>query len=121
MAKRKAKVKLNWFDRIAAARERGEFTHKDIQDASSWPDCACGEQSEFIPRDNGDFADGEPLDSKLVNLGGRFANAVEANKFNRAEEILKKIQIRSGEILREQLAEAEATVKGIRKELGLNK
>lgn len=119
MAKRKTKSKQNWFERIATARENGSFTDVDKYEASSWPDCACGEQSKFIPRDydDSDFGDGEPKDRKLVRLGASFANAVEGNKFKRAEDLLVKIQTRSSEILNGLLSEYESKAKAIRKEL----
>lgn len=124
MAKRKAKKapQKSWFERIAIARKQGEFTNKDVDDAGNWPDCACGEQSKFIPRDydypnNDGYGDGEPQDRKLSNLGASFAKAVMEDEFDKAESILVKIQNRSSEILNKLVVEYETKAKAIRNEL----
>lgn len=82
---------VSWRTRIALAKQRGFFNKADYRDASSWPDCACGEQNPFIPRK----ADGEPLDPELRELGVAFALAVKDNDFKGARTALEAVEVRA--------------------------
>lgn len=89
---------MSWHERIAAARERGRFTEDDRELADSWVDCACGEQSDDIPRNQ--FT-GEPKDLLLVKLGRLFQATVSDNYFDEAEYVLENIEARSASLLAE--------------------
>lgn len=88
---------MSWHDRIAKARERGEFSEDDKNDAATWVDCACGEQSEDIPRSR----TGEPKDVALSYLGSVFSLAVDHDDFEEAASVFADIDNRSAKILAE--------------------
>lgn len=95
-------MSLPWHERIALARIRGEFTDEDVHLASDWTTCACGEQDERIPRAwvlRGGFPEMAPADQLLRDLGGLFYEAVDFDRFDDAEDLLRRIEIRSSEIL----------------------
>jgi hypothetical protein len=84
----------------AKARKRSgakAFTNGQLKKADQWPDCACGKQDPAIPR----TGHGQPLDSALFVLGCDFADAVEGGYPSKAGKILRAIETRSAEILRE--------------------
>lgn len=60
------------WDEIANRIEKGEWTKKEKAEwaraAYSWKTCACGNQSDLIPRDT----IGSPLDPELLILGSDF-------------------------------------------------
>lgn len=84
-----------WGKRILAAKKRGEFTSKDIEDAADWPTCACGKLDKDIPRAEW----GAPIDQELESLGCDFADAVDSDNFKNAMDVLENIQRRAGEVL----------------------
>lgn len=90
-----AKNVVPWSVRIARARKRGLFNKTDYNLALKWIDCACGQQDKRIPRGDNN----EPLDSKLFELGDRFASAVRQDHFASAESLLAQIETRAREIL----------------------
>ena len=104
---------MNWFERIAAAQERGYFTALDKDLANDWVTCACGEQDPQIPRYKvhtlaprpGRISTcsrrAEPVDQPLFELGLAFAEHVEANDFTMASEVLAAIEQRAAEVLKE--------------------
>lgn len=65
--------------------------------AGSWVTCACGNQCKIIPR--GRF--GVPKDPILYKLGLLFATSIFRKNISNAVESLKKIEIRSAEIINE--------------------
>ncbi len=86
---------LNWHDRIQRAiKNGGRFLPDDITRACDWCTCACGEQDPRIPR----LKDGSPIDDEMWNHGEAFANAVNANKPEKAQYLLGEIEAR-GEIV----------------------
>lgn len=89
---------MRWEERIERARVSGSFTEQDREDAAVWVTCACGEQTSLIRR----RATGEPLDVTLAMLGCDFSNAVASNSLDRAERILRSIEIRAASVIAEQ-------------------
>jgi len=87
----------NWNTRIAEAKERGRFLDGDKGDACNWVTCACGVQDDRIPH-----IEGVPEDGVLWDLGDRFACEVSSDSVDMAEETLKKIEKRAGEIMSNQ-------------------
>lgn len=78
-----------WLHRIKAARKQGEFTALDREDAGGWMTCAVGEMSKrtnFHPWDVIDY------DKRLEDLGVRFTNYVQENKFGLAERAYRAIK-----------------------------
>jgi len=65
--------------------------------SEKWVTCACGNLCDAIPRDE----DGTPNDLILKNLGVNFDHCVENCEWEIAKEILKLIEKRSSEILKE--------------------
>lgn len=63
--------------------------------AASWVMCACGSQCAAIPRRR----NGSPKDAQLLALGSLFYLAVSESQFEEAKWILKKIEVRSSELL----------------------
>lgn len=101
---------MTWRERIAAARERGQFTLEDVTDAAQWTTCAVGEQHAQHPlvvRYEEDSEGGFPTDDVLYRLGGYWAAmdygflwAVSKNHFDRAEAVLGAIEDRVLELKR---------------------
>lgn len=89
----------SWRERIAEARESGQFTSEDGILSRYWFSCACGEQDPRIPRHDGPAGCGDPLDEELQGLGVRFDVCVMNNDFDEAEAVLGKIEARSALIL----------------------
>lgn len=72
-----------------------------MNNAMDWVTCACGNQCSIIRRD----MDGHPLDSLLLDLGGRFPkdiNGGEHNNYEEAEKTLNEIEKRSKILIEEQ-------------------
>lgn len=88
---------MSWQERIELAKANGSFTTYDLARATGWVTCACAEQDPRIPRSPG----GAPLDPNLRHLGGLFAGAVATNLLRLAEKVLKQIEDRAAEIMKE--------------------
>jgi hypothetical protein len=106
-----------WSLKIAVAKELKNthgidhpFSYKDREKASSWIDCACGNQDPRIPRfkssaegrglSRSEYAvKGAPVDAALRTLGVRFSEAVNEQNPERAGSILKSIERRSACLL----------------------
>jgi|TARA_R110000824_G_scaffold2419_11_gene11311 hypothetical protein len=72
--------------------------------ASSWVTCACGNQCAIIPRV---FSDGgKPEDRALAKLGMQFYRQVNARKRKAAIETLRKIEIRSAQLIHDSVINA---------------
>ena len=67
--------------------------------ASSWVTCACGNQCSVIPRRN---TEGAPKDKKLLVLGIRFSHSINDGSWQDAKCILKEIEERSAQLIKEQ-------------------
>ena len=104
-------TRATWRERIVAARERGQFTTQDVDDArTSWQTCAVGEQHAAMPfvvlygeRWSGLSGCG-PVDDTLWRLGGTesgFGRAVQDHQFDAAEELLDQIEDRVLQLKRE--------------------
>lgn len=65
--------------------------------SNNWVTCACGNQCSIIPRDE----DGAPYDKLLGRLGMDFHAAISIRRRKRALEILKKIEVRSAQLIKE--------------------
>jgi hypothetical protein len=62
--------------------------------AADWVTCACGNQCDIIHRVSG----GRPFDRKLESLGVNFHYSVKGAEWQKAKEILAKIEKRSSEL-----------------------
>jgi hypothetical protein len=65
--------------------------------ASEWVTCACGNLCDIIPRS----PIGRPSDRELESLGVDFHYSVKGGEWQKAKEILAKIEKRSEEIIAE--------------------
>lgn len=65
--------------------------------ARSWTTCACGQQCNIIPRNTG----GCPIDSELYHLGCMFMSCIDLDEWEKAQEILQKIEQRSAKLIEE--------------------
>lgn len=98
---------MTWRERIQAARERGEFTLEDFEDATgSWLTCAVGEQHALMPEIvlYGQPSVLGPWDTKIRALGNTFTGfgrAVTLDDVARAEELLDAIEDRVLQLKRE--------------------
>ena len=73
--------------------------------ASSWVTCACGNQCAIIPRlGHGDG--GKPADRALEKLGMQFYRQVKNRKRKSAIETLRKIEIRSAQLIHDGVINA---------------
>lgn len=103
-------------ERFDNARARGFFMPEEVQAASDWTTCACGQQDPRIPRGrNADYLDvmdkpvwlpEAPKDRRLFLLGQEFYNVVGRGDVEGAEEILDAIERRSAIVLRHATKEA---------------
>jgi len=66
--------------------------------SDSWVTCACGSQCDVIPRWE---ESGQPIDKGLASLGVGFALNIRRKDTAAAKETLKKIEIRSAELIAE--------------------
>ena len=99
-----------WRERVAEARARGKFDHRDLVDAGLWATCAVGEQHAALPSVVV-YAHDEPVDGVLLSLGGyhgrlpdgsfdlfaegdRFLRAISDNDFAMADRCLDQIEDR---------------------------
>lgn len=82
-------------ERIARGEE--PFTEEELNEAASWPTCACGVQDKRIPRER----DGEPRDESLSNAGVVFYAAIDAQDLFRARRAMTQIELHSARVLRE--------------------
>lgn len=102
---------FNWNEFLNKKKYTEEEVEEGVNLAGDWTTCACANQCAIIPRDG----DGEPYDQKLSRLGGKFASDVErieiavlSNKNVKyaqkiAKNTLAKIEVRSGELIRQEL------------------
>lgn len=91
-----------WRERIHDARARGVFTPQDIMDAADWSTCAYGEQMHRYPG----FVTHDPLaiggravadrwragEGDIFMDAVRFSPAVRTHNFDRAEQLLTRIE-----------------------------
>ena len=85
-----------WGVRIMDAVEAGGFSDEDVELASCWTTCACGEQDESLMTLQG------PSDSEMFRAGNRFYDAVEDNSYIKATSFLIVIQRRATVLLAQQ-------------------
>jgi len=91
-----------WGKAIIQAQEDGAFTPELSEESGNWTTCACGKQSDMIPRQPDG---GAPVDSILLKLGVLFCDFVGDNAFTRSAETLVKIEERATEVLKEVYSE----------------
>lgn len=84
-------VRLNWRERIDAARARGHFTNEDREWAADWRYCAVGEQD--VPKHQSSYR--SPIDDQLVGLGCAFSRAVGNDDVGEAETTYRAIAFRA--------------------------
>ena len=92
-----------WTGVIRRAKKRKEegkrgFNGKHLELSGSWVTCACGKQDPRIPRLH---YGGTPVDMTLFHLAISFCGAVERDHPDDAERVIKQIEIRAAEVLRE--------------------
>lgn len=87
--------KKRWEQRILEAKARGSFTKADVELASRWVTCACGEQDPSIERDEY----GAPRDLELQMLGGKFYIHLKDNQIMAASVTLATIKERSDAVM----------------------
>ena len=75
---------ISWEDRINLAEKLGGFSSEDQKLVSSWTTCAVGEAT-------GCDDNKPPCDNTLWYLGMQFNDAVYANRFVTAREVLSLI------------------------------
>lgn len=63
--------------------------------SANWVTCACGNQCAVIPR----HIDGRPWDTELDRLGVGFYFHVNMEEFDKALEILAKIEVRAAAVI----------------------
>ncbi len=104
---------FDWNRELDRLIDGGELSRQEylelIDKAGSWVTCACGNQCSIIPRakQNGDGGRyrGAPLDETLYLLGCDFLNeAVGEKDWMFAKDILVRIEHRSAQLIREELA-----------------
>ena len=88
-----------WRERIAEARERGEFSDEDASLSANWSTCAVGEQHALYPEIITYRMGVEqkiPIHSELIRLGGcrdgGFNQCVTENSIDIAERRLDEIE-----------------------------
>jgi hypothetical protein len=94
--------------RQAAQRKKQRkpaFTSKQKRLAKAWLSCACGKLDKRIPKE----LDGAPKDCRLFSLGIDFAMAVARDNPQGALDLLRKIQKREAELLKELGNKPKAT------------
>jgi hypothetical protein len=91
-----AKNPFDWWKALENPPKYDNIDQDDLADmAGTWVTCACGNQCEAIPR----RSDGEPWDEDLRDLGLLFYYQIRDLEWEEAKETLRKIEIRSAEIL----------------------
>lgn len=85
-----------WGRKIRQAEEVGGFTDDDKDESGNWTTCACGKQSEFIPRHP---LSAEPYDDRLSRLGDIFSEKVYEDNFAAAAKTLIAIEDRAAIVL----------------------
>lgn len=70
---------------------------KAVELSESWVTCACGNQCSAIPR----FSGGCPVDMRLERLGIEFHDSVLLKLWEKAKEILERIEERSAQLIKE--------------------
>ena len=113
----------DWWSALLTPYTKTQTWNKLAFKASEWVDCACGTQSELIPRYSeeearymGTVAEGAPKNQELFNLGCKFYGHVKdafrgsmgqgdpelfLEDVNQAAFTLYQIEVRSAEILAE--------------------
>lgn len=91
-----------WWKVIEAAKARKQrglqaFTPLQRARAAEWTTCACGEQDAKIPR----YTNGVPVDDPLGILACDFSQAVGIGDVKAATSLLRAIEKRAAEVLRE--------------------
>ena len=95
-------INSHWGQRILAANEAENFTDEDVDDASSWVTCACGQLDKEL------LIDGEPRttpharsprDRRLRAMGLAFSDAVGFSEVGYAAIVLVAIQRRATQLL----------------------
>ena len=89
----------HWGLIILHAEERFSFNQEERKQSKSWITCACGKQSDLVPRRSW----GEPENIRLANLGKDFCNYVFENDFLAAAVTLVEIERQAMLIIEKEL------------------
>ena len=91
-------ISIDWWrelDRLEKKSIGGDDLHIRLNHlAASWVTCACGNQCEVIPRE-----DGVPVDTELNTLGMKFYVDVRDMDISAARNTLEKIEKRSATLI----------------------
>ena len=93
--------KSAWGIRIVESEGNTFFSLVDRFESDDWITCACGEQDPRLhrKRDTNIGIKDSPLDNKLYKYGMDFTDAVHADNFLEAAQILVKIEERAAQLL----------------------
>jgi len=92
------KLVFNWNALLDCAPELNIYEIDAIRRlANSWVTCACGQACKALPRRE----NGSPLDPQLHGLGKFFSDYIELFEYEKAKEILQRIETRTCELLDE--------------------
>ena len=95
-AEKKGEKPFDWNKFLENPPEWGWEEHLDACDLScQWVTCACGNQCDIIPR----YPIGSPVDEELQYMGIDFDCEIKRAKWQKAKEILAKIEKRSAELI----------------------
>jgi hypothetical protein len=91
------KEPIDWHERLKSLSLIDSVTlEKWKAESCSWVTCACGNQCDVIPRN-----DGVPDDPELMVLGAKFHTYICHRKAGYAEYTLKQIEERSAELIKQ--------------------
>ena len=87
---------FNWNAFLENAHLVGSAEQDNARTLSgSWVTCACGNQSNFIPRN----WEGVPLDDELEGLGVVFSDHINSGYWNSSKKVLAQIEEKSAFII----------------------
>lgn len=100
-AEKKGMYPIDWHKELSNKNISKKKWEELEQSSETWVTCACGVQCAIIPRGSA----GDPLDAKLRILGGDdgFHGAIMKKHRHKAMEWLQKIEIRSKQLIKEEV------------------
>lgn len=94
------KTFFDWNAFLKNPPEKGSEEHYNAEVKSEdWVTCACGNLCDIIPRSH----TGCPIDNQLEILGGNFYIDITLGDWQKAKEMLVKIENRSAELIKEYI------------------
>lgn len=106
-AETQGEAPIDWNKFLANPPEKDSYDHMVAADLSGeWVTCACGNQCAIIPRHE---YKGSPMDAELAKLGLDFCDDICEARWPVARATLAAIEARSAVLIREELAQLNAT------------